>query len=94
MGITSYYFDHEQNIVYEKFRGDISAEEFINHQREIAADPEFNPDYSILSDIRDATFNYDETLKRKLYTFMQNYSKQYSQNCKCAFITENPSEVV
>jgi len=94
MKLIQYRIDHTEKIIYERFKGKISQEDFINHQESILKDSEYNPSYHTLSDIRDASYTFSEEIKSEIFSQMRSLLKNKKSKGKCAFITHKPFEVV
>lgn len=84
---------HEEKLIVEYYSGDIVLENLIEFKKILLTDPEYNPQYNLLIDLRDATFllteyeikKYLEYAKPVLYLFKKR---------KSAYLTHTPNQVV
>ncbi len=49
---VTYRIDKNQEIVFVNATGEVTAEDFRIHKRRLADDPDFDPDYGVLFDLR------------------------------------------
>ena len=92
--ILEYRFDHEQKIIYEILKGDITLNELLQLERNKFNDPEHNASYSVILDIREANFRFSNVEKEIFYESIKDYTANLNMNRKCAILTNNPQEVV
>jgi len=84
---------HEEKLIVEYYSGEIVLENLIEFKKMLLTDPEYNPHYNLLADLRDATFllteyeikGYLDYAKPVLYLFKKR---------KSAYLTHTPNQVV
>lgn len=89
-----YRFDHKNKILHERLKGNISFNDFITYEKKILSDPEYDESYSIFSDIRDAVFVLSAVEVKMILKLMKDATSKNNIHQKCAFITNNPQDVV
>jgi len=86
--------DHKQKLILDTIRGEIQLSELINHEKAKLNDPQHNDTYSALIDIRGSRFLLKKEDKEEIYNFFKEYTAKLNMKRKCAFLTNNPEEVV
>lgn len=89
-----YKIDHERKITFEKVRGKISFSDLAAYEKAKFNDPEYNHSYSIIADIRGATFDLSKDEIIRIYKFIVTNTTKISRRGKFAFIADTPAEVV
>lgn len=90
----TYTINSEQKIVYENIRGFLKLEELIEFKKNEAADPDFNPTFSVITDFQKASFEFSQKeIGKTIQFFNKNYQNHLSFH-KCALITSKPIQVV
>jgi hypothetical protein len=82
----------EQKLVHEVIKGEVTIPDLIVFNQNKLKDPRYNPEYNILSDIREAVF-IDILANANLFNnFLQNITANFKQNVKCAIIADSPAQ--
>ena len=79
-------------MIVEYHSGNINIDEFIQSRKTISQDPDFNPDFDILFDFRDANMLVNQADIKKFSEFFKGYSPIIG-NRKSAYITSKPNQV-
>ena len=83
----------DYRLILLHYRGKASLDDLFNTIRVVAKDKDFNPNFSILNDLRDCTLMTDKKSIQKLTDFVKNNSGVYSER-KTAMLTDTPGQVV
>lgn len=91
--ILKYRILVSQKTIIAYFQGNIDAEDLINFKLSMSKDKNYNPTFSIISDLRMCHFNFKEEGVLKYISFVKENDK-ISIDRKIVFLTEKPNEVV
>ncbi|SDW73015.1 hypothetical protein SAMN05444411_10261 [Lutibacter oricola] len=82
-----------QHLIIEVYNGDFYIEDVIALKTKLFQDINYKPDYNIIMDLRNATWNISEEEILEYIQFATKNIKSIS-NRKIAFLTSKPKEVV
>ncbi len=89
----SYTILKKEKIIVEYHSGDINIDEFINSRKIISSDINYNPDYDLVFDYRDANMLVKEPDIDMFLIFFKNFPQIIGKR-KSAYLTSKPNEVV
>jgi hypothetical protein len=89
----TYLILEDESLILEYYCGQYSADELIDFKRRIGEDEKFNPDFNVISDIRELEFLFDVPQVKKYVDFLLN-NKRYIGKRKTVMITRTPKQVV
>jgi len=84
---------HEEKLVVEYYSGEIVLDNLIEFKKILLTDPEYNPHYNILADLRDATFLLTEYEIKRYLDYAQTILYLFKKR-KSAYLTYTPNQVV
>jgi len=84
---------HEETLIVEYYSGDIVLENLIEFKKMLLADTEYNPQYNLLVDLRDATFLLTEYEIKKYLEYTKPVHYLFEKR-KSAYLTHTPNQVV
>lgn len=91
--IFEYRILKEKKLIIQYYGGKSSLNDFYNSITVVANNVDFNPNMSILNDLRDCEIITDEKSISQLTEFVKNNKKLYAKR-KTAFLTNSPKQVV
>ncbi|TLX72993.1 hypothetical protein E9993_16130 [Labilibacter sediminis] len=83
----------ELSLIIEYYSGAFHADELIDFKRKIGMDEKYDPNYNVISDIRELSFLFEIDEVQKYMEFIAK-NKRYIGARKTAMITSTPSQVV
>lgn len=83
----------ECKLIIECCKGIVTLEDSLNLKIEELSDPQYNPTYNVIVDLQEVEIPLDSNPNEQI-TFFANYIKPLSLNCKVAFLTNEPHQVV
>lgn len=89
-----YRVDPFLKINYEKIIGEVSILDIIKLKKEIVYSDDYQENYNLIVDIREATFTDFIQNIPQFTEFIIEISKFRNMNRKCAFLTTKPVDVV
>ena len=91
--IFEYRILKEKKLIIQYYGGKSSLNDFYNSITVVANNVDFNPNMSILNDLRDCEIITDEKSISQLTEFVKNNKELYAKR-KTAFLTNSPKQVV
>ncbi len=88
-----YFIDPDKKLIVEYYCGEFKIEELIDCKFDIASDEQYNPNYHVLHDIRDAIFLFSFEEINKYVEFLEGDSK-YIGKRKSIVLASTPEQVV
>jgi len=91
----NYYILRENNLLIEILRGNFDLSDFVNLKKSESEDPDFDPNFDSILDIRNIENSFSKDIRKDLEKFLsiiktlQNVTKRR----KTAIITSKPSQV-
>lgn len=89
----SYVIMNEEKLIVEYHSGDINIHDFIHSRKIISSDGEYNPNFDLVLDYREANMVVDKNEVDLFVDFFKNYSS-IQGNRKSAYLTTDPKQVV
>ena len=87
-----YMILEEQSLILEYYSGQFCVDELIDFKKRIGKDKKFNPNFNVLSDIRELVFLFNpEEVKKYIQFLLEN--KKHIGIRKTAMITCTPNQV-
>ncbi|MGQ1908262.1 hypothetical protein ACT3CE_00605 [Marinifilum sp. RC60d5] len=90
---VEYFIDPDKKLIVEYYCGEFLVEELIAHKFDIANNEEYNPNYHVLHDIRDAIFLFSFDEITKYVEFLENDTKCVGKR-KSIVLAKTPEQVV
>ncbi len=97
MGKASFKILPENKLIIEKYLGTFFIHEYERMKKEEFAHPDFNVNYNVLADVRQASFGIKVNTPDKKMELVTEYLQTHKDKIgkrKCAFLAENPEQVV
>ena len=93
--LYKYYIIKDKHLIVEIIKGSFNLSEFVNLKKRESKDPEFNPDFNTLLDIRDIDNVFTKKIQRDLQKFSSVIKtiQDIPQSRKTAVITCTPVQV-
>ena len=89
----SYLISKEQRLIVEYHAGDITVNDFIDSRKIISSDGEYNPNFDLIMDYREANMVVDKIDVDLFVDFFRKYSSILGSR-KSAYLTTAPKQVV
>lgn len=89
----SYIILKKESIIVEYHSGDINVNDFIDSRKIISADSEYNPNFDLILDYREANMEVAQNEIELFVDFFKNYSSILGKR-KSAYLTTDPKQVV
>lgn len=83
----------KDKLIIEYFNGKVSLEDVIILQKELAENPNYDPNYNVIDDLRDAQFDLIKEQVIGYVDYITNNKKTIGKR-NTAFVTTNPDQVV
>jgi hypothetical protein len=84
----------EEKLIIEYFSGPVSWLDLVEMKRQEVAEPNYNPNYNVITDIREAVLNLDDLEHITHYIdFLKNNKKSLGTR-KTAILTDNSDQVI
>jgi len=93
MNKLNYFILPHKSLIIEYYRGAFHADELIGFKQKIGEDAAYDPNYNVISDIRELFFLFEIDEVKKYMEFIAK-NKRHIGNRKTAMITSTPSQVV
>ena len=87
-----YQIDTQKKIISETWPGEVSIEDYIEVKQNQFKDPDFNPDFHVITDLRNNKQRFNEDIIMGIKDIMKSQSK-YIRNRKSAIIANKPQAV-
>ena len=85
-----YKIDDEDKIIHQTFKGEFSMDNLKSAFMKVTNDPNFNPNYNILTDLRECIFNF---LPKELESFIPIFKEKLAgSKGKSALLLDTPYE--
>ena len=91
MEIT-YKIDKEKKLIIETWPEKPTLEDYTNAKLSEFSDPDFNPDFNVITDLRKVNVEFNETLIESIISFMKE-NPDNMRNRKSAIIADSPQLV-
>jgi hypothetical protein len=93
--IYTYYILKDENLVIEILRGSFDISDFINLKKSEAEDPDFNPNFNSILDIRNIENPFSKEIRDELVEYLKIIKtiQPVTKKRKAAVITHKPSQV-
>ena len=93
--IYKYYIFKEKNLVIEILRGIFDLSDFVNLKKTESEDPDFNPNFNSILDIRNIDNVFSKEIQKDLEKFLGIIKtiQQVTKSRKAAVITSTPAQV-
>jgi len=93
--IYTYYILKDENLVIEILRGSFDISDFINLKKSEAEDPDFNPNFNSILDIRNIENPFSKEIRDELEQYLKIIKtiQPVTKKRKAAVITHKPSQV-
>jgi len=92
MDKNSYYIDVDKKLIIETYKGLMTLENYKELKIREFADPDFDPTYHVIGDLRLTTINYTEEDLLKLIEFLIE-KREYIGRRKSALVATKPIQV-
>lgn len=89
----SYKILNKERLIIEYHSGEINVDDFITARKIISSDSEYNPNFDVVFDFRNATTIVKQQDIDKFYKFFITFIPVLGKR-KSGYLTENPNEVV
>ncbi|WP_372640994.1 hypothetical protein [Ancylomarina sp.] len=89
----SYVILEKEQIIIEYHSGEINVDDIINSRKVISSNPDYNPNFNIVLDIRDASMNLSPHDVARGVAFIKKFNILLGER-KSAFLTSSPNHVV
>jgi len=89
---SEYQLNIEEQYVYSKFEGDIHASDIIDLVNKLRADPNFNPKFNSIADLRKASISQEFSEAAELASFVKNTYHQRGYFRLAFIVGEKSSE--
>jgi len=83
----------DKSLIIEYYRGNFHVDELIDFKRKVGTDRAYNPNYNVISDIREVDFLFKINEVTKYVKFLSENQKHIG-NRKTAMITMTPNQVI
>ncbi len=91
MEIT-YKIDKEKKLIIETWPEELTLDDYINAKLSEFSDPDFNPDFDVITDLRKVNPKFNETLIEGIINFMEGNTDKM-KNRKSAIVADSPQLV-
>ncbi len=82
-----------ERLIIEYHFGDINIDDFIESRKIISSDQEYNPDFDVIFDFRNANMIVDEKDIKRFVEFFKKYTPIMGKR-HSAYLTSKPNQVV
>ena len=89
-----YKIFEEERIIIEYFSGMTSWADIIEMKKREVAEPNYNPDYNIITDVRNTTFTHEDIDNVHSYLDYLNNNKKSVGRRKTAILTNSSNQVI
>lgn len=83
----------EESLILEFYSGNFNVDELINFKVKIGSDKNYNPNFNVISDIRELEFLFKKREVKKYITFLNENSNHIGYR-KTAMVTQTPQQVI
>lgn len=88
-----YFILTERNIIIEYYSGEFRVDEFLEFKKTIAKDPNYDPNFNVFHDFRNAEFIFNMNDISKYIAHLTE-NKKYLIHRKSSMLTNSPNQVV
>lgn len=88
-----YFILTERNIIIEYYSGEFRVDEFLEFKKTIAKDPNYDPNFNVFHDFRNAEFIFNMNDISKYIAHLTE-NKEYLIHRKSSMLTNSPNQVV
>jgi hypothetical protein len=91
----TYYIFKDKNLVIEILRGNFDISDFVNLKKLESEDPDFDPNYNTILDIRDVENEFTQEIRNDLEKYLELIKtiQRVTKRKKTAVVTNTPPQV-